>query len=272
MAYRDGQWQSDRETRKANEDKWKGAGVDLRSTGNPDLDRAIQKDAKKGLGTDPKLLGGGGSGSGTLGPIVQTGHKIDRPTIPGGCSHLGQEIVTVLSTGTRIYAAQGMKLTTQGMSHLDLVLDCAGMVKASRPFVQVGRGKRWAGLNRSVGPDVVKLDWPDMTAPTHVGIRFWMDLVKALPRKVCIACMGAHGRTGTAIAAILVADGMDGDQAIRTVRKEHCPRAIETVEQEQYIRALAQDRARMVPEATCMHGVKHSEPCKACRKAATGKG
>jgi len=86
---------------------------------------------------------------------------------------------------------------------------------------------------------VIRLDWPDMTAPNYVPIQFWVKLRSVLSGNVAVACFGAHGRTGTCIAAILIADGRSAKEAIEVVRVNHCTRAIETIEQERYLERLA---------------------------------
>jgi protein-tyrosine phosphatase len=121
------------------------------------------------------------------------------------------------------------------------VIDCAGLVQGGR-FVKRSTGARYRRLNAYTFPDVIELAWPDMTAPSYVGYRFWQELVGALPARTCVACMGGHGRTGTCLACLLVADGMDPVVAIETVRKNHCDRAIETPAQEGYIKAMAKQR------------------------------
>lgn len=168
------------------------------------------------------------------------GHKIDRPVIAGGCNHTGRKLALTLSDGKRLYGAQAYQITNPG--HLDLIVDCAGLLKARPKFVAKATAPRFRGLDTAAYPDVVTLAWPDMTAPTQVGIRFWQRLRDLLPQDTGVCCMGGHGRTGTALAAILVADGEDPEKAMKRVRTDHCPRAIETREQEAYIRALATER------------------------------
>lgn len=268
-----GNWINDRDQRKANEAKWGSVGVDPRKTGVAksdkrvdDLDRAIKADVAKGslrTEADGRVYGSqghgdpgpggwpkpsvGGTTGGTLGEAWKSqsaATRVERPMVPGGCCHDASVAALVLSGGRKLYGAQGAKIVNGG--HLDLILDCAGHVQTPKAFVKAsgtGAGK-YRKLNGLVWPDVVRLDWPDMTAPTKVGIKFWQELHRLLPQHTAVACMGGHGRTGTALAALLVADGMGGQAAIDRVRKEHCPRAIETKEQEEYIRGLAKARER----------------------------
>lgn len=167
--------------------------------------------------------------------------RIPRPLGLPPCEHRGLVPVLTLKDGRELFAAQGAKLDRA--DHLDLIVDCAGLVNG-RKFV-TSNNPRYRTLNLCAFPDVVRLAWPDMTAPTHVGIRFWIRLHGMLPQHTAVACVGGHGRTGTALACLLVADGMTGEEAIKAVREKHCVKAIETVAQEQYIKRLTADRERV---------------------------
>lgn len=162
-----------------------------------------------------------------------------------GCVHDAQTPAFTLCSGTkRIYGARGSRLNdpTVKLAHLDTILDLAGLVKPTSAFIKAGSSRIFANLNKAVYPEVVKFDWPDMTAPNHVRLEFWARLLRALKPDTAIACMGSHGRTGTAMAALLVADGMSARQAIDTVREKHCKHAIETAAQEAYIARLEAER------------------------------
>jgi hypothetical protein len=84
---------------------------------------------------------------------------------------------------------------------------------------------------------VLLLDWPDMQPPT-VGLNFWIALWSMLPEKTAVCCHGGHGRTGTCIAALMIASGSDYYEAIETVRTKHCKKAVETVRQEEYLHGI----------------------------------
>jgi protein-tyrosine phosphatase len=60
---------------------------------------------------------------------------------------------------------------------------------------------------------------------------------------VAVACMGGVGRTGTVGACALVRAGLDPDAAIARVREVRHPEAVETAEQEGFVRAFAAARA-----------------------------
>lgn len=170
-------------------------------------------------------------------PVVGTGHssggKLPRPMV--NCTHDGQSPSLTLADGRLIYGARGGALVKT--DHLDLIIDLAGMVKLPPSSFVKSAPRRFARL-KHIGPEYIRLDWPDMTAPGSIGIRFWQTLRDLLPQHTCIACVGSHGRTGTAMAALLIADGMVPELAIAAVRGKHCLRAIETKLQEDYLRKL----------------------------------
>ena len=58
-------------------------------------------------------------------------------------------------------------------------------------------------------------------------------------RVVEIACMGGHGRTGTALACLLVLQGLTPTRAMRRVWSRYCEEAIESHTQMEFIRAFA---------------------------------
>ena len=80
------------------------------------------------------------------------------------------------------------------------------------------------------------IDWPDYNIPRHLPTAF-EQILEALERaqngeNVEVGCIGAHGRTGTALAVMNVIMGADADTAINHVRDNHCEHAIESKIQE----------------------------------------
>lgn len=188
-----------------------------------------------------------------IGDAIQTAQDwiTSRPAMPivplrKDCIHDGRLPIFTIGRGIprKIYGARASSLMIPGtdLSHLDLILDASGMVKGPvRGFVR-GGGKRFQDLNDLIFPEIVSLDWPDMSAPTRVRLKFWERLLAVLPEHTCISCIGGHGRTGSAMGALLVAGGMEGEEAIRQVREKHCKHAIETAGQADYIRSLSKQR------------------------------
>jgi hypothetical protein len=179
----------------------------------------------------------------------------------GAQGHDGTKPVATVSGGRTLYGAKGSNLTAKTMDHLDLIIDCAGVVSEAGKFVKSAPAK-YRRLNRGLMPDIIRLDWPDMSAPVHVGIRFWRSLLEMLPARTCACCVGGHGRTGTCLAALLIAGGMDGEAAIHWIRQHHCSRAIETAGQEAYLKALAKARDELDAQAGATVTESEPEPVK----------
>jgi hypothetical protein len=89
----------------------------------------------------------------------------------------------------------------------------------------------------------IVLDWPDYGV-VYFPLEFWLDLVEIIKtngKEAIFFCVGGHGRTGTALAAMMVAYlGWDGWDAIRWIRRYYCDDAIESKEQESYIIRLGE--------------------------------
>lgn len=84
------------------------------------------------------------------------------------------------------------------------------------------------------------IDWPDYSLPERWDIAL-EQLIVAVEKAqegidVEMGCVGAHGRTGTALAAINVILGAEADEAVKHVRQKHCWHAIETPKQEWWVK------------------------------------
>lgn len=84
----------------------------------------------------------------------------------------------------------------------------------------------------------------DFGAPSEGVLARCVDFVTQRWREeqaVVVHCLAGRGRTGTVLAACLVADGLGADEAIATVRRLR-PGSIETRAQEASVRAFAAGR------------------------------
>jgi hypothetical protein len=87
-----------------------------------------------------------------------------------------------------------------------------------------------------------RIRWPDFWVPTDRD-----DALDALHEahrrarageRVEVACRGGVGRTGTALAALAVLDGLSPDQAVAWVRGSYHRRAVETPWQRRWLRGV----------------------------------
>ncbi|MEV6377691.1 protein-tyrosine phosphatase family protein [Micromonospora musae] len=87
-----------------------------------------------------------------------------------------------------------------------------------------------------------RIRWPDFWIPVDRADA--LDaLGEALRRaqdgeRVEVACRGGQGRTGTALAALAVLDGMPAGQVVEWVRANYRPRAVETPWQRRWLHRL----------------------------------
>jgi hypothetical protein len=100
-------------------------------------------------------------------------------------------------------------------------------------------------LGRGAAPawDHRRVRWPDFWVPLDRE-----DALDALAQayarilrgdRVEVACRGGVGRTGTALAALAVLDGLPVEAAVARVRDQYHPRAVETPWQRRWLRHLA---------------------------------
>jgi hypothetical protein len=83
------------------------------------------------------------------------------------------------------------------------------------------------------------LAWPDFGVPADVGVlrdslATFLDRARA-GEVVEIGCLGAHGRTGTALACLAVMAGEDAERAVEWVRANYCEQAVETPQQVEFV-------------------------------------
>lgn len=90
--------------------------------------------------------------------------------------------------------------------------------------------------------DHVKVAWPDFGVPSDLeALRDQLSTVLARVKAgdlVEVGCLGAHGRTGTALACLAILDGCDPDSAVEWVKANYCEKAVETPEQAAFVRAF----------------------------------
>jgi hypothetical protein len=86
------------------------------------------------------------------------------------------------------------------------------------------------------------LDWPDFGVPEDPAVVVAaLESLRERSRsgaRVEIGCLGAHGRTGTALACLAVLCGQPAPDAVAWVRRTYCEGAVETDEQARFVAAL----------------------------------
>jgi hypothetical protein len=128
----------------------------------------------------------------------------------------------------------------QRMGTFQLLLNLTGTSVLSRHIVPVPELQRWE--EPAALPEIV-LNWPDMGI-VSLPRRFWEELAEYLTntqQKMLVFCVGGHGRTGTALACLMVVCGWTSEDAIAWIRTNYCQRAIETREQERYVMQIERD-------------------------------
>jgi hypothetical protein len=152
------------------------------------------------------------------------------------CDHPPQCVLKSEEGGWNVWAGRGLDCD-RSFGKFHLLLNLTGDSVVRKHTIPVPELSQWE--QRAAVPEIL-LDWPDMGA-VSLPWQFWRDLVAHLSRakaQMLVFCVGGHGRTGTAIACIMVACGWTSEDAIAWVRAHYCPQAIETRQQENYIRMI----------------------------------
>lgn len=91
--------------------------------------------------------------------------------------------------------------------------------------------------------DLIVFPWTDWSVPEDPDLLRatlqWLLVEIKGGKRVEIGCIGGHGRTGTALACLLVLQGLPAKKAIRRVRDDYCELAIETKSQLELIKSFA---------------------------------
>ncbi|HYF57055.1 MAG TPA: hypothetical protein VEA41_22585 [Salinarimonas sp.] len=193
----------------------------------------------------PKMYGGTGTGSGSTGyggrqSYTYTDKDGKQHTVWYGtqCTHEGWD--TVVEVGDVTFggaAGKDIPRTTDAV----LIVDCAG---SARRFDRTGGQfpDKYAPLARHlVGIPRIELPWDDM-GPPPVTREFFAELPGLVGKgHVIVNCYGGHGRTGTALAALMLVHnpGMKAREAIEHIRNLHCEHAVESISQVQWLCDLA---------------------------------
>ena len=162
-------------------------------------------------------------------------------------THMGRKLLWTLPLGGGVYAGARSDLAGRYAA----ILDCTGIATyvSTKTAVSVNGPdeERYAKLlSMTVAPATrILIDWPDGGVPPVVP-EFWRTLVETVKGNLAVCCVGGHGRTGTALVAMFMAQHADTGKGPQTladvatfIRVAHCEEAIETEEQCDYLAALA---------------------------------
>ena len=145
------------------------------------------------------------------------------------CIHLPTEIVEL--DGVRYYTAD-----RDNVSEFlgDLVVNLTGM-----PNVPLATQIPHLAPHFDIAYKEIVVPWPDYEVP-RVRPTFWLALHEFIKQnlwtEICFHCMHAHGRTGTAMSAMLVAiGGYSAKDAVELVRAFHCEDSVESPQQCHYL-------------------------------------
>lgn len=174
------------------------------------------------------------------------------------CKHFPKDVLFDID-GVDVYAGEKYELKNCRQSEWPnaLFVNCMGSAafepKAFKNPVKTLPDKlKDAGLDAQewtfapeVMPDEMVIDWTDRGMP-ELRAAWWREFPKLVKeagyKEMVVFCFGGHGRTGTALASLMIANGIEKDpiKAIEWVRKNHCSKAIEGSEQELYIKWVAE--------------------------------
>ncbi len=123
-------------------------------------------------------------------------------------------------------------LRERGIGRLILLVDDAELARWSDPDIVQRAADHGIAVDRHPMPD----GHPPASSEAMDAIL--AEVVEARSTgDVAVACMGGVGRTGTVAACALVAAGWEPDAAIERVRQARHPEAVETPEQEAFVRS-----------------------------------
>lgn len=171
------------------------------------------------------------------------------------CTHRG--IKPVFTIGScQVHGGRETDVLREA-GRFQVVISLLGRMRATPSRFHISQGARRVFANLSAYQqrrnNILCIDWPDMEAP-DLDRQFWESLVldlKNVQGDAAIFCMGGHGRTGTALSALIQVSGYEpalasGD-VIQWVRYTYCQDAVETSSQVDYLRTVLGVRTQNAP-------------------------
>jgi hypothetical protein len=164
----------------------------------------------------------------------ELGYRIPHPT----CHHWRQPVEIV--PGVTVHASAHMDRPRSGEWDWPEI----GLYLSERWVEDVPLASfHWAGPVLGPSAQIVVLPCPDGGCPlyeeeTERVFAYALNSARA-GRFVEVGCHAGHGRTGTALAALMILSGLDAETSMLRVWNGFCEQAIETQGQERYLFALA---------------------------------
>lgn len=199
------------------------------------VSRKNKKRNKKDNSNDSYLTRSGYFDEPNTSPTKWNGHSYSGYLKPS-CSHKGTTPVFTINN-SNICALSRLNLISPG--DFDLLIDCSNYLSDYLPM-HLPEGYKHLAKHEQRYHNVMAIPWSDMSEPS-VNVQFWIDLVETLrsinkPHRVGVFCVGSHGRTGTALSALLMASqNMRAIDAVEFVRRNHCTKAVESTIQLYYL-------------------------------------
>ena len=167
------------------------------------------------------------------------------------CNHNGSKAIFE-TPETRLYIADAAGCRASKDAY-DFVLDCGDLLNVDTEPPEAGALSGFLEgdytlvdlLDQYAEPAlpparILQIDWDDRQAPPLLP-EFWPALAKELSGDVLCACVGGHGRSGTSLTALMMCLNPEysAKDAIVHLRAVHCPRAIESTSQHDYLDKVA---------------------------------
>jgi len=190
-----------------------------------------------------------------VGKRIENGYSTTTTTTYVHCTHNPTKVLNCQEEGWEMWAGRRIDCESK-LSNFDIILNLTGFRQSKKHEIPFPELKIWEFGSKKKYEEMC-LDWPDHGV-VDLPIEFWQSLHKLLKKKGAIRlkesekqqqkikpvrlitfCIGGHGRTGTAVASMLVAAfGWTPEAATTWIWENYCNQAIETNGQISYVYEL----------------------------------
>ena len=170
------------------------------------------------------------------------------------CTHKPQEVIH--GKTWKVFAGSRYDCKRH-LAKYPVILNLSGTSSVAQHSIPIPSLRKW----ETVASREIMLDWSD-GSDIDLPIQFWIELREYLAetkQNMLIFCMGGHGRTGTAIAALLISSGWKAKTAIEWIRKNYCHEAIETKVQEWYLEDLEEEYIELLADSGLLEQAAKSD-------------